>query len=158
MALRNTDRATTLVTYTPGTEPGDWQPTPDPVPFDPPALADYLPAVLPGWGNVTPFVLHRSSQFGPHGPPSLFSAQYAADYNEVKAIGAKDSTIRSAEQTSIARFWYEASPAGWSRIAGVVADSLSLDLWDRARLLALVNLAMADGFIAGMEGKYTYNF
>ena len=103
-------------------------------------------------------MLHRSSQFGPHGPPSLFSAQYAADYNEVKAIGAKDSTIRSAEQTSIARFWYEASPAGWSRIAGVVADSLSLDLWDRARLLALVNLAMADGFIAGMEGKYTYNF
>lgn len=158
VALRNTDHATTLVTYTPGTEPGDWQPTPNPVPFDPPALADHLPAVLPGWGNVTPFVLHRSNQFEPKGPPRLFSARYAAEYNEVKAIGAKDSTIRGAEQTSIARFWYEASPAGWSRIAGMVADSYGLDLWDRARLLALVNLAMADGFIAGMEAKYKYNF
>ncbi len=123
VALRNTDHATTLVTYTPGTEPGDWQPTPNPVPFDPPALADHLPAVLPGWGKVTPFVLQRSSQFEPKGPPRLSSSQFAADYNEVKAIGAKDSTIRSAEQTSIARFWYEGSPAGWSRIAGVVADS-----------------------------------
>jgi hypothetical protein len=158
VALRNVDHATTFVPYTPGTAPGDWQPTPDPVPFDPPAAADYLPATLPGWGNVTPFVLHRSSQFEPKGPPALSSDQYAADYNEVKAIGAKDSTIRSAEQTSIARFWYEGSPFGWSRIAGVAADSQGLDLWERARLLALVNMAMADGFIAGMEAKYTYNF
>jgi hypothetical protein len=57
LALRSTDHATTLVTYTPGTQPGDWQPTPHPVPFDPPAAADHLPAVLPGWGRVTPFVL-----------------------------------------------------------------------------------------------------
>ena len=61
LALRSTDHATTLVTYTPGTEPGDWQPTPNPIPFDPPAAADHLPAVLPGWGQVTPFVLRRSS-------------------------------------------------------------------------------------------------
>lgn len=158
LALRSTDHATDLVTYTPGTQPGDWQPTPNPIPFDPPAPADMLPAALPGWGLVTPFVLRRSSQFEPEGPPRLTGKRYARDYNEVKAIGEKNSAIRTAEQTSIARFWYEASPAGWSRIAGVVAQSQGLDLWDTARLLALVNLAMADGFIAGFETKYDFNF
>jgi hypothetical protein len=158
LALRSSDNATTLVTYTPGTEPGDWQPTPNPVPFDPPAAADHLPAVLPGWGDVTPFVLLRSSQFNPNGPPRLTSKQYAADYNEVKAIGEKNSVTRTAEQTSIARFWYEGSPAGWSRIARVVAESRGLDSWDTARLLALVDLAMADGFIAGFETRYEFNF
>lgn len=158
LALRSTDHATTLVTYTPGSEPGDWRPTPNPVPFDPPAAADLLPAVAPSWGQVTPFVLLRSSQFGANGPPSLTGKKYTADYNEVKAIGEKNSPTRTAEQTSIARFWYEGSPAGWSRIARVVAESRGLDLWDTARLLALVNLAMADGFIAGFETKYTFNF
>jgi hypothetical protein len=158
VTLRSSDHATELVTYTPGTEPGDWQPTPNPVPFDPPAAADHLPAVAPHWGNVTPFVLLRSSQFEPNGPPRLTSKQYAADYNEVKAIGEKNSTTRTAEQTSIARFWYEGSPAGWSRIARVVAESQGLDSWDTARLLALVDLAMADGFIAGFETRYEFNF
>jgi hypothetical protein len=158
LALRNTDHATDLVMYTPGTQPGDWQPTPNPVPFDPPALADLLPAALPGWGRVTPFVLRRSSQFEPDGPPRLSRKRYARDYNEVKAIGEKNSATRTVEQTSIARFWYEGSPAGWSRIATVVAQSHNLNSWDRARLLALVNLAMADGFIAGFETKYDFNF
>jgi PAP2 superfamily len=158
LALRSSDHATTLITYTPGTQPGEWQPTPNPVPFDPPAAADNLPAVLPGWGHVTPFVLLTSSRFGPNEPPRLTSKQYAQDYNEVKAIGEKNSATRTTQQTSIARFWYEGSPAGWSRIARVVAESRSLDSWDTARLLALVNLAMADGFIAGFETKYTFNF
>lgn len=158
LALRSSDHATTLVTYTPGTQPGDWLPTPNPVPFDPPAAADLLPAVLPGWGQVTPFVLPRSSQFEPNGPPRLTKKQYAGDYNEVKAIGEKNSATRTAEQTSIARFWYEGSSAGWSRIARVVAESRGLDSWDTARLLALVNLAMADGFIAGFETRYHFNF
>jgi vanadium-dependent haloperoxidase-like protein len=158
LSLRSTDHATTLVTYTPGTQPGDWQPTPNPVPFDPPAAADHLPAVLPGWGQVTPFVLQRSNQFEPSGPPSLSGKCYADDYNEVKAIGEKNSATRTAEQTSIARFWFEGSPSGWSRIARVVAQSQGLNSWDTARLLALVNLAMADGFIAGFETKYDFNF
>jgi hypothetical protein len=158
LALRNSDHATTLVTYTPGTAPGDWQPTPNPIPFDPPVAADHLSAALPGWGHVTPFVLRRSTQFEPEGPPRLTGKRYARDYNEVKAIGDKNSTVRTAEQTSIARFWYENSPAGWSRIAQGVAKSRGLDSWDTARLLALINLAMADGYIAGFETKYDFNF
>ena len=158
LALRSADHATDLVTYTPGTQPGDWQPTPNPVPFDPPAPAELLPAALPGWGRLTPFVLRRSSQFEPDGPPRLSGKRYARDYNEVKSDRRKDSATRTAEQTSIARFWYEGSPVKWSRIASVLAESQNLDSWDTARLLALINLAMADGFIAGFETKYDFNF
>jgi hypothetical protein len=156
--LRLNDRATDLVAYTPGTRPGDWQPTPNPAPFDPPAAAEYVAASLPGWGLVTPFVLRRSTHFEPSGPPRLSGPKYARDYNEVKEIGAKNSTTRTAEQTTIARFWYEGSPYGWSRIARVVAESHGLDSWETARLLALANAAMADGFIAGFETKYDFNF
>jgi hypothetical protein len=158
LALRSTDHATTFVPYTPGTNPGDWRPTPNPVPFDPPALADLLPASLPGWGHVTPFVLRRSTAFEPEGPPRLSSKRYASDYNEVKAIGMKGSATRTPEQSSIARFWYEFSTGGWSRIGRVVAQSQGLNTWDTARLLALINIAIADGFIAGFETKYDFNF
>lgn len=158
LALRSGDHATDFVPYTPGTKPGDWQPTPDPTPFNPPAAADNLPAVLPGWGRVTPFVLRRSTQFEPDGPPQLSGSRFANDYNEIKAIGEQNSLNRTAEQSSIAMFWYENAGAGWSRIASAVAQSQNLDLWDTARLLALVDLAMADGFIAGMETKYHFNF
>jgi len=159
LARRSTDHATTLVTYIPGTRPGDWQPTPNPVPANPAALADRLAAVLPGWGQVTPFLLRRSSQFEPDdGPPPLTSRRYARDYNEVKAIGEQHSSTRTDEQSTIARFWFEGSPAGWSRIARVVAQSQNLNSWDTARLLALINMAMADGFIAGFATKYDFNF
>ena len=119
---------------------------------------DRLPAVLPGWGEVTPFVLRSSSQFEPDDPPALNSKRYAREYNEVMVIGDKFSSLRSAEQTQIARFWYEGSPAGWSRIGRVVAENRGLNPWERARLLALLNIAMADGFIAGMDTKYEFNF
>jgi hypothetical protein len=158
LALRAGDHATDFVAYTPGTRPGDWQPTPNPVPFDPPAAADFLPASLPGWGRVTPFVLLRSIQFEPAGPPRLSGPRYARDYNEVKAVGAKNSTIRTAEQTAIARFWYGSVPFAWSQIASSIAHSRGLDAWETARLLALINVAMADGYIAGFATKYEFNF
>jgi hypothetical protein len=158
VALRRTDHATTFVAYTPGTRPGDWQPTPNPFPFDPPAPADHLPAVLPGWGNVTPFVLRHNDQFAPEGPPRLSGKRYARDYNEMKALGEKNSAIRSAEQSSIARFWYEGATAGWNRIARNVLNTRRLDAWNGARLLAIMNLAQADGVIASFDTKYTFNF
>jgi len=157
LALRSTDHAFAVVQYTPGTRPGDWQPTPNPVPFDPPAAADRLAAVLPGWGQVTPFALRSSDQFEPKGPPRLSGPAFARDYNEVKEIGEQNSASRTTEQTSIARFWFEGSPAGWSRIARIVAEAQALDPWQRARLLALANIAMADGFIAGFGAKYDFN-
>jgi hypothetical protein len=97
-------------------------------------------------------------QFRQPGPPSLKSEQYARDYNEVKRLGGKSSTERTAAQVEIAKYWYEGSPQGWSRIARVVGAQRGLDHWDNARLLALINAVIADGYIAGADTRYLYNF
>jgi hypothetical protein len=163
VTLRKDDGATRDAPYMPGGAPGQWRPHPNPVPADPP-IADpvlasgYAASLLPGWGKVTPFTLLAAGQFHPAGPPPLGSEAYAQDFNEVKRLGGKTSTARTAEQTEIARFWYESSAAGWNRIAREAAAAKGLDPWQEARLLALVNLAMADGFIAGFHTRYLYNF
>jgi hypothetical protein len=76
------------------------------------------------------------------GPPALTSATYARDYNEVKDIGGKVSTVRTADQTEIARFWFE-GPGAWNTIARSVLTARGLDALDSARVLALMNFAMA---------------
>jgi PAP2 superfamily len=150
IALRSDDGSTAQVSYTPGTEPGDWQPTPP----------NFFPALAPGWGDVTPFALRIGAQFRP--APSVYfdltSAAYTRDYNEVKSIGKADSPTRTAEQSEIARFWYESSTIGWNRIARNIAAEQGLDLWSNARLFGLLNLAIADGYISTYEAKYFYNF
>jgi hypothetical protein len=159
LARRKTDGATAVVPYTPGSVPGAWQPTPNPVPPDPDAGgAGLIPAFLPGWGQVTPFALETGAQFRPAGPPALTSEEYARDYNEVQSLGEKSGAARSEDQSAIARFWYENSSDSWNRIARAAAAPANLDAWETARLLALVNVAMADGYIAGFDGKYAYSF
>jgi len=69
-----------------------------------------------------------------------------------------NSTTRTTEQSQIAMFWYEGSPNGWNRITRNVSAQQGLDLWQNARLFGLINFAMADGFIAGFDAKYAYNF
>ena len=161
LALRQDDGATKDAPYTPGTGPGKWRPHPNPDPPNPPIAnkelaPGYAPANLPGWGNVTPFTLLSAAQFWLPGPPALASEAYARDYNELKRLGGQKSEARTAEQTEIARFWFEGPPA-WSRIARVVAQGRGLDAWDSARLLALMHLAMADSYIAGFKIRYVYD-
>jgi hypothetical protein len=69
-------------------------------------------ALLPGWGDVAPFVLRNGSQFRPDAPPALDSDAYARDYNELYEIGALVSPTRTDEQTQIALFYLAASDAG----------------------------------------------
>ena len=134
--------------YVPTGMPGDYTFTP---PFDAPPLGPF--AFAPGWGSVTPFAIdlrrHRLS-----GPRPLTSAAYAADLAYVKAIGDVNSTVRTEEQSLIARFWYEDSPIGWNRIASTILRQKHVGLWESARILALTNFALADGFIAGFHAKY----
>lgn len=132
--------------YMPRSGAGEYQFTP---PFD--------FAAQPGWGQVRPFVIdlraHRLK-----GPYALTSAQYARDLVQVRDIGRIDSTIRTPEQSQIAKFWYEDSPLGWNRIANSVVRARGMDEWEAARAFALVNFAMSDGFIAGFEAKYHHRF
>ena len=132
--------------YLPRTGPGEYQFTP---PFD--------FAAQPGWGQVTPFVIDIR-EHTVAGPLDRSSSKYARDLAQVKAIGDINSAIRTREQSEIAQFWYEDSPLGWNRIANTAVRQRKLDLWSAARAFALVNFAMADGFIAGFEAKYRFRF
>jgi hypothetical protein len=161
LALRKDDGATRDTPYTPGMGAGKWRPHPNPVPPNPPiASADlargYLSSSVPGWANVTPFTLLSASQFWLPGPPALTSPTYARDYNEVKSVGGKVSTVRTDDQTQIARFWFE-GPGAWNTIARTVATTRGLDARDSARVLALMNIAMADAYIAGWKIRYVYD-
>jgi hypothetical protein len=151
LALRNSDgSAAANIPYAQAPGLGIWEPT----------LPGLLPPILPGWGTVTPFVLKSGEQFRPDTPDyfDLASVEYANNYNEVKSVGDLNSVVRTPEQSEIARFWYEGSPVGWNRIVRIVSAQSSLSIWENARLFALVNLAMADGFIAGFNIRYHFNF
>jgi membrane-associated phospholipid phosphatase len=148
LTLRREDGAHRAVAQAGGTKPGEYRPTPP----------DFTPAWAAHWGTVKPFVLTSSAQFRPAQPPAPASPRARAEIADVRAIGGKTSALRTPEQGEISRFWYENSPQGWNRIARDVAAARKLDEWQSARLFALVNLAMADGYIGGFEAKYHYNY
>jgi hypothetical protein len=136
--------------YPQGTAPGEYR-------FTPPFNFVFLPQ----WGTLPPFTLHNAAQFRPGAPYLTKSKRYTEDFNEVKSLGGDGITTpsaRTADQTEIALFWYESSPLGWNRIARTVSAAAGLTLWENARLFALLNLALADGYIATMDTKVHYNY
>ena len=152
LAARQGDGIDAPASYTPGTGPEAWQPTT-------PGAA----ALLPQFATVTPFAIDSPSQFRAAPPPEITSAEFTAAFEEVKALGAANSTTRTAEQTDIARYW--AGPLGtvqppgqWNRIARTVATAQGNSLAENARLFAMLNFGMCDGLIASWDSKYTYNY
>ena len=128
-----------------------------------------IPLALGGhWGECIPFVLEASSQFRVPPPPAMKSAEYTAAYNEVKRLGGDGVTTptqRTAEQTQIGIFWaYDGTPSLcapprlYNQIALQIADQMGSSDIEVARLLALVNVAMADAGMAIWESKYFYDF
>jgi PAP2 superfamily len=143
LASRADDGAIAPSTYRPHTSPGIYVPT-------------TLPAV-PHWGKRRPWAMTSGDQFRPGPPPSLTSDTWARDYNEIKAVGGKNSSQRTAEQTVIARFWEATAPAVYWPVARSVATGSGRDVTANARLLALAGMAMDDALIAVFDAKYTYN-
>jgi hypothetical protein len=133
--------------YSEGTHPGEYRFTP---PFN--------FALMPHWRTVATFGIASPSQFRTPPQPSLASAEYARDFNEVRRVGGKDSTARTIDQTHYAAFWYELSDIGWNRVARAAAGRVKQDLWERARTFALLNMALADTYIAGWDSKFHHNF
>ena len=148
LEARKADGADRKVNPPPGTKPGEYRPTPP----------DLTPAFMGQWGGIEPFALTSPAQFRPGPPPAVDGERAHLDLEIVRSVGASKGSTRSDEQSEIARFWYEHSTQGWNRITRSIAMERGLDLHDSARLFALVNMAMADGFIAGFEAKYYYNY
>ncbi|HYF36775.1 MAG TPA: hypothetical protein VD994_15880, partial [Prosthecobacter sp.] len=134
---------------------GHWQPTPPSFSSDPD---------LPGWGGVTTFAIGSTAGYTSTLPGAsltdyLSSAQYAADYNQVKQLGSATSGTRTTDQLNAAYFWAAGSgtvtTAGmWNQVAQTVASSAGLSLQDTARLYAALNIAMADSAIVAWDTKY----
>lgn len=139
--------------YPQSTTPGVWRFTPG-EPDDP--FREF--AFAPAWGTVTPFALKRAEQFAPGPPLSLTSRKYAADVNEIQQLGRNTNSTRSADQTQIAYFWVGSSPYQWNNIARNLVIAKDVDLWTSTRLFALMNMAMADGYISSFAAKYRYDF
>lgn len=147
------------VDFFPSDAPGKWRP--DPISQSPVALGAH-------WGAVHPFVLDSSQQFRPPPPPALASAAYTSAFNEVKRLGGDGigtPTRRSADQTAAGIYWaYDGTarvgtpPRLYNQIAAQLAQRKGSDAGALARLLALVNVAMADSCMVTWEAKYEYQF
>ena len=145
------------VDYFPSDQPGHWRQ--DPVSLFPLAIGAH-------WGDCIPFVINSTSQFRPPTPPDMTSADYTAAYNEVKNLGGVGPlTQRTEEQTFIGIFWaYDATPSlcapprFYNQITVQIADQMRLSAIQFARLLALVNVGMADAAMTIWGAKYYYDF
>jgi hypothetical protein len=124
-----------------GKQPGQWRPTP-------PAFASDTAWV----GHVKPFLIPDASMFRTSGPPALTSRQYAGEFNEVKAVGFVNSTLRTADQTQAAIWWHDRHLTEWE-IRRQIATRHGLDTVGTARMFAMANLAEADAAIACFSEK-----
>ncbi|NJM63441.1 MAG: vanadium-dependent haloperoxidase [Oscillatoriales cyanobacterium RU_3_3] len=144
--------ATAQVTYTPTNQPGFWQPIPP----------ELKPASMPHWKNVKPFAMTKGSQFQIANMPSLTSEEYTTEFNKLKELGAKNSKIRTADQSAIAVFWLNnpgtlTPPGHWNQIAADVAVRRGNTFAQNLRLFAILNIALADASIIDGDTKYTFN-
>src|SRR5688572_23223828 len=131
-------------TYRPHAAPGVYVPT-------------MFPAV-PHWGKRKTWVMTSADQFRPGPPPSLTSDTWKRDFEEIKAIGAKDGSKRTPEQTAIAKFWEATAPAVYWPVARSVAAAPGRDPIENARFFAAAAVAMDDALVAVFDAKYAYNF
>ena len=132
----------------PGSDPGEWRTTLPANAVDP---ASWV-------GNVRPFLIPRGDLFRSDGPNLVTSEAYAADYDEVMSVGGLDSTTRTADQTDAALFWQDHGPGLWNRIFRSLIVDRDLDIVEAAQLLAMENIAGADGAISCWNDKYYWNF
>ena len=140
-------------------QPGHWRQ--DPIAQQPIALGAH-------WGACAPFVLQSGSQFRVPPPPAMNTQEYTDAYNEVMSLGGDGvhtPSTRTPEQSFIGVFWaYDGTPSLcapprlYNQITVHIADQMHLDTINLARLLALVNTAMADTGISVWESKYFYDF
>src|SRR6266540_4486398 len=133
--------------------PGYW----DPVAPNGTTAQDPTPWV----GGVEPFLMQTSSQFRAAGPPALNSAAYAADVNEVKALGgdgAVTPSTRTTTQTYVAKWWQSNPVASWNDVARQLIAGNHLDAPDAALLLGMQNLTAADAAINTWNDKYHFSF
>jgi hypothetical protein len=134
----------------PSSNPGDWQVTPS----CPAAGGAFLQ-----WRNVTPFGIERADQFRSDPPPALTSSRYARSFNEVKSVGAVNSTERPQDRSDVALLYAAVTATVvWNIVTSQVVAAESASLSEEAHVFALVDMAVSDAAVAVFDTKYHYNF
>jgi hypothetical protein len=117
--------------------------------------------LTPAWGGVTTFGVPSTAAVPTLPVPSLTSDEYTQAFNQVKALGEENSTVRTIDETEIGIYWgYDVArglgdpPRLFNQIARVIAEQEHNTVADNARMFALINVAMADAGIACWGVKY----
>ena len=132
--------------FTGGSYVGQWRPT----------LPAFGPMSAQGLAFTSPFVLLSSDQFDPGPPRDLTSMTYAKDFNTVRELGRRTESTRRPEQTALAPFWEGNASVHWNQAANQIARANHLSLSESNRLLAVLNIAMADTAITTWTAKRLY--
>jgi PAP2 superfamily len=127
--------------------PGVWQQTPQ-----------WGAPIYYSWRQVQPMAIKDVKGYDIGGPPALGSDRFAKDFNEIKSVGGRNSSTRTAEQTAVAVYWTVPTMIPWNRAAQAASRARNLSVTENARLFALLNIAAHDTQIVGSEQKYRYNF
>ncbi|HEU5294590.1 MAG TPA: vanadium-dependent haloperoxidase [Burkholderiaceae bacterium] len=144
IAMRSGDGSNARVAYTPATTgPGSWQPAP-------PSMGPFVSVF---WADVKPFFLKSSTEVTAPGPLAVDSAQYAKELDEVRRLGRRDSTERTAEQTAAAIFTLNNGGQIWNAAARAAAAAKGTTMPENARIFAVINMAALDAVITGWEVK-----
>ncbi len=136
------------ITYTPGSGPGAWIPTPP----------GFLPPLVPWIGQMRPFTLKAADDFLPDGPAALSSEDWKRDYNLTRTYGGTTSTIRSAAETEIGIFYTEHTGQQYARMFNTLATANNLGVEDSARMMAMLWTGAADAVIGCFNAKYKFGF
>jgi len=149
----NDGAANAIYSITQGTQPGEYR-------FTAPFIANGF-YDSPGWGDVSTFGIQNSTQFAVPPPYLVNSAEYTADYNEIKRLGCVTCTGvdgRTQDQENFAKFWVESSAFGWNKVAKEIIVQKNMDAWKTARLFALLQMTVADAYIACLKSKMIHFF
>ncbi len=135
-------------TYPSTPEPGVYIPTPG-----------VTSLVTPWAGQMRPFTFDNPAQFLPdEPPPALNSREWAHDYNQIKLLGAVNSTVRTPAQTEIGLFWTDHTTTQYGHMLQLLAIQKNLGLLDSSRLMAMSFTSLADAYIGCFNGKYHFSF
>jgi hypothetical protein len=148
ISARQGDGLEASISYTPGSGPGAWIPTP-------PAFAA---GVVPWLGQMRPFTMKAAADFLPNGPTALNSEDWKRDYNLTRIYGGTNSTIRSAAETEIGVFYTENTGQQYARMFNTLATANGLGIADSARMMAMLWTGYADAAIGCFNAKYKFGF
>jgi hypothetical protein len=147
LAWRTTDGfSATYAPFTGGNAVGQWRPT----------TTAFAPMSAQALAFTTMFVLNSNTQFAPAPPRGLTSPTYTADFNAVKALGRKTGSTRTEDQTALAPFWEGNASVHWNQAANQIAVANELSMSECNRLLAVLNIAMADTVFTTFTNKRFY--